>query len=218
MKTLMSATALTALVFAMPASAQSVDSTMNPLLDNPAAQSETGGENNPMSLEPSEPRSVGPDAMPGITQAPAELPTVTSTVTDPMGPTGTLPGSAMFVTQQAPGNILASSLVGASVENPTNEELGDINDVVLTADGRVDAVVIGVGGFLGIGEKDVAVSYSAIERMTDANGNVALVLNASEEDLEAAPQYVTVSGLPQDEDVKRQAYADPLMPSPERAQ
>lgn len=217
MKTLMSATALTALVFAMPALAQAIDPTTGPLVENPPAASDMapGVESGSMSPQPAEPRAVGPDTLPDTSEAPAEPLSATS---DPMGPAGAQSGSEMFVAQQEPNTILASSLIGTSVTNPAEEELGNINDVVLTADGAVDAVVIGVGGFLGIGQKAIAVSYPAIEKMTDPDGNVVLVLNASQEDLEAAPQYVTLAELRREEEANRQAAADPIVPSPGGAQ
>ena len=53
--------------------------------------------------------------------------------------------------------------MGATVYGPGDENLGDINDVILAKEGGIDAVVIGVGGFLGIGEKNVAVAFDQIE-------------------------------------------------------
>lgn len=70
--------------------------------------------------------------------------------------------SIEFVSTQQESDWLASSLIGRTVYNQQNEELGDINDVILGEDGQVVAVLIGVGGFLGIGEKDVGVKYSAL--------------------------------------------------------
>ena len=55
---------------------------------------------------------------------------------------------------------LATNMIGESVYNGTGdtaENIGDVNDIVIGNDGRVQSVVVGVGGFLGIGEKNVAV-------------------------------------------------------------
>ena len=88
-------------------------------------------------------------------------------------------GSAVFNTMQdsdpmqsqggyfaaSPGQILASSLIGQSLYNGSGEDaesVGDVNDVVLSQDGKARAVVVGVGGFLGIGEKDVAVDFTRV--------------------------------------------------------
>src|SRR5262245_33631404 len=58
--------------------------------------------------------------------------------------------------------ISASELMGATVVNTANEKLGDVNEAILTTDGKVAAVVVGVGGFLGIGEGEVAVDFSSV--------------------------------------------------------
>ena len=71
--------------------------------------------------------------------------------------------SGTFMTEQRPGQWLASKLIGTTVVSANNESIGDVNDVVMERDGKVAAVIIGVGGFLGIGEKDVAVPFSQIE-------------------------------------------------------
>ena len=97
-----------------------------------------------------------------------------------------------FLTEQASGEWLASSLIGASVYNSADESLGDINDVVFSEDGSIKAVVIGVGGFLGIGEKSVAVDFKSLSKSTDASGNDKFVINATKEELDAAPAFVTL--------------------------
>src|SRR5258708_21937071 len=57
------------------------------------------------------------------------------------------------------GNWRASKLVGLSVYNDNNESIGSINDMLTEKDGKIKAVVIGVGGFLGIGEHLIAIPY-----------------------------------------------------------
>lgn len=71
--------------------------------------------------------------------------------------------SIQFVTSQSKNDWLSSELIGRSVQNPQGETLGDINNVVLDERGNTTAVVIGVGGFLGLGEKDVGVRYEDLE-------------------------------------------------------
>ena len=61
-----------------------------------------------------------------------------------------------FLSQESPDQWRGSKLVGLAVYGPNNERIGDINEVLVDRSGKVEAVVIGVGGFLGIGEKDVA--------------------------------------------------------------
>ncbi len=61
------------------------------------------------------------------------------------------------------GNWRASKLVGLSVYNDNNESIGSINDMLTEKDGKIKAVVIGVGGFLGIGEHLVAIPYEKVK-------------------------------------------------------
>jgi PRC-barrel domain len=68
-----------------------------------------------------------------------------------------------FVTQLPPGAMMTSKLIGTTVVSTTNESIGDVNDVIVDRNGQAMAVVVGVGGFLGIGEKDVAVPFQSLE-------------------------------------------------------
>jgi sporulation protein YlmC with PRC-barrel domain len=61
------------------------------------------------------------------------------------------------------GKWRASKLMGLDVYNENNEKLGDVNELILGKDGKVDAVVIGVGGFLGMGEHDIAVTMDKLK-------------------------------------------------------
>jgi sporulation protein YlmC with PRC-barrel domain len=73
--------------------------------------------------------------------------------------------------QPASGQFMASKLIGTSVVGQNNETIGDVNDVLMDRSGKAVAVLIGVGGFLGIGEKDVAVPFERIEMAAgDASG------------------------------------------------
>ncbi|WP_394690591.1 PRC-barrel domain-containing protein [Hoeflea sp.] len=86
---------------------------------------------------------------------------------------------------------LASDLIGSSVYGSAAEDaemIGDINDIVIAPNGEVVSVVVGVGGFLGMGEKDVAVDYKTIS-WVDRNGQRWLVANISKEQLTAAPVF-----------------------------
>jgi sporulation protein YlmC with PRC-barrel domain len=79
-----------------------------------------------------------------------------------------LAGSALaqgtnFVTEQTASQWRASKLVGVDVYGTDNAKIGDVSEVLMDAQGNAQAVVIGVGGFLGIGEKNVAVPFSAIQ-------------------------------------------------------
>ena len=76
-------------------------------------------------------------------------------------------GSMEFVSSQSESDWLGSTLIGRTVENNNGDNLGNINNIVVNEQGQVVAVVIGVGGFLGIGEKDVGVSFATLEFKQD---------------------------------------------------
>jgi sporulation protein YlmC with PRC-barrel domain len=65
------------------------------------------------------------------------------------------------------GNWRASKMVGLSVYNDKNESIGSINDMLTDKDGKIKAVVIGVGGFLGVGEHLVAVAFDKVKFVDD---------------------------------------------------
>jgi sporulation protein YlmC with PRC-barrel domain len=73
-----------------------------------------------------------------------------------------------------------------SVYDPSNNKIGEIMDVLLSPDGKVNALIIGVGGFLGMGEKDVAVPFDAVKHAT-RDGKVYLTLDTTKDALKAAP-------------------------------
>ncbi|MFN4273200.1 MAG: PRC-barrel domain-containing protein [Aliihoeflea sp.] len=87
------------------------------------------------------------------------------------------------------GAISADDLIGTTVYGANEENVGSVGDVILSQDGNVDAIIIDVGGFLGIGSKEVAVGMDNLEFMTDANGNMYLYTQFTEEQLEAQPEY-----------------------------
>src|SRR3954451_1659906 len=87
------------------------------------------------------------------------------------GQTQPSPAGQKFLTQEQPGQWRATKLTGLTVYNDKNERIGDINEVLVDRDGKAQAVVIGVGGFLGLGEHDVAVPISALHwSMTSRTG------------------------------------------------
>jgi sporulation protein YlmC with PRC-barrel domain len=71
-----------------------------------------------------------------------------------------------FMTKMEQNHIMASKLIGTRVVSANNESIGDINDVIVDRNGQAIAAVVGVGGFLGIGEKDVAVPFKSLEFMS----------------------------------------------------
>jgi sporulation protein YlmC with PRC-barrel domain len=88
-----------------------------------------------------------------------------------------------------PGDALpVSEYYKDDVYDAHDSKIGDIRDVLLEKSGQVAAVILGVGGFLGIGEKDVAVPFNAI-RVTEKDGKRYLVMDTTKEALQSARGY-----------------------------
>ncbi|WP_296709561.1 PRC-barrel domain-containing protein [Rhodoblastus sp.] len=98
--------------------------------------------------------------------------------------------SAITVSDQAPNQVLASKLVGATVYSPSDEKVGSIEYLVMNKSGQVDAVVVGVGGFLGIDKKDVALTFSSLNVAYDVDNSVKkITANVTKESMKNAPAY-----------------------------
>jgi len=84
--------------------------------------------------------------------------------------------------------------------------VGDVNDLVIRPTGEIEAVVVGVGGFIGIGEKDVAIALNrfTIEPTPDF-ATTKLVLNATKEELQAAPAFKSAYMQKLDEQYQQQS-------------
>jgi sporulation protein YlmC with PRC-barrel domain len=74
------------------------------------------------------------------------------------------------------------------VYDPNNSKIGDIKDVLVGQDGQVNALIIAVGGFLGAGEKDVAVSFNAVKETMKDNKNY-LTMDTTKDALKQAPGF-----------------------------
>jgi len=115
-------------------------------------------------------------------------------------------GKTMIIGTLGPEHILASDLEDTDVYNAAGEEIGEVEDVVLTKKGEAMALVVSVGGFLGLGEKNVAIPVTAVEITADPNRGITgtdeeqaktepgeptrIVLHGlSREQLEAAPSF-----------------------------
>ena len=82
----------------------------------------------------------------------------------PASATSPAPLSATATAPMAHSNMWRSSkLIGLNVYNDQNEKLGDISEILLDKSGKVDGVVIGVGGFLGMGQRDIKVDMSKLK-------------------------------------------------------
>ena len=86
------------------------------------------------------------------------------------------------------GVLPISDYYNQSVYDAKDNKIGDINDLLLDKEGKVSAIILGVGGFLGAGEKNVAVPFNAL-KLTEKNGKRYLVMDTTKEALNRAPGY-----------------------------
>lgn len=152
LKTLMTTTALVAMLAASTAMAQ--DTAPAPATDTPAA--------------------TAPAADATAVSAPTSILASGYTVTDK--------------------DNLATEIIGHQVYSSAAadaEHIGDVNNLVVGTNGEIAAVIIGVGGFLGMGEKNVAVQYSELQWVTAEDNTERFVLPTTKEALEAAPDFKT---------------------------
>ena len=175
------------------------------------------------------PFAVAQDATPGATTTPPAATDGTATMPAPatpdasmdgtagsMGTTAQAPadaaGSATYLTQQAENQISVSDFMGQAIYTADNQSIGDINDLLVQDDGGIVAAVVGVGGFLGIGEKDVAIPFDKITITREtasgdaadaaadgetqaevvAEAEVRLTTTETAESLRNAPEFMTL--------------------------
>jgi sporulation protein YlmC with PRC-barrel domain len=87
-------------------------------------------------------------------------------------------------------DLTAERLQGAAVFDANDERVGEVGEIVLSAEGQVQQLVIDVGGFLGIGEKPVAMEMSALDILQQDGGEeIRVYVSQTEEELEAMERY-----------------------------
>jgi sporulation protein YlmC with PRC-barrel domain len=156
--------ALAAAVAATMAGGAYAQQPSTPALNPPAA-------NNPPAVTPSTPP---PAAQPNTAVNPA--PAIPNAKTDQV--LTTLPKNTMTVTNYYKQDLYDSS----------DNKIGQVSDVLVNREGKIDALIVSVGGFLGIGEKDVAVPFDAVHG-TEKNGRWYLTMNTTKDALQNAPNY-----------------------------
>jgi sporulation protein YlmC with PRC-barrel domain len=123
------------------------------------------------------------------TTVPGNMPNQPATTTNSNAP---MSATGMYYTLTPnwnSGAFRTSELVGKSVYNTANERIGEVEDVLISTDGKVNAVVLGVGGFLGIGERKVAVVPSALSFRREGDGVANYRVNMTKGDLTNAPEF-----------------------------
>ncbi|MBP5981698.1 MAG: PRC-barrel domain-containing protein [Halomonas sp.] len=106
--------------------------------------------------------------------------------------TATSTAEATYMTTAPAGTFYSDSLTGNNVQSSVedDENIGTINDLIINEDGQIEAVIVGVGGFLGMGEKDVAIEWDSLELTQNAdNDEYEIRVSASQEALEEAEEF-----------------------------
>lgn len=102
--------------------------------------------------------------------------------------TGT--SSAKFVSSQNPDQWLASKFKGTDVVGADDKKIGDVSDILFDKDGKIEAFVVSVGGFLGVGSKDVALAPTAFNVVKGTEGSSdKLKLAMSKDELKQAQNF-----------------------------
>jgi sporulation protein YlmC with PRC-barrel domain len=92
-------------------------------------------------------------------------------------------------TQLQPGQIRATQMDGSTVYDAQNQKVGDVKDIILDRDGKVAAVVLDVGAFLGIGGKNVAIGMSDLKITQDDNNKPRFTVDMTKDQLKSAQAY-----------------------------
>ena len=184
MNRFLSTTALALMLGAAPALAQSPET--------PSAPPQEPNMQAPMQPEspsaiPSEPDMKAPDQS-------SEAPQVITP--DKSAESIGAKATGQFLSEQKTDDMLASAIIGKSAYNSQDESIGEVNDLVTDPSGKILAALIGVGGFLGIGEKDVAVRFEDLKFARDESNNLKVVLNVNKDTLASAPDYRTLDEQP----------------------
>jgi hypothetical protein len=102
------------------------------------------------------------------------------------------PERSPFLVKQKTSDLLIGNLIGETVVTPNNESIGEITDLITNEHGNVVAVLIGAGGFLGIGQKDVAIRFQDIKVSRHENNDLTVTANVTKEMIAQAPDYRTL--------------------------
>jgi hypothetical protein len=100
-----------------------------------------------------------------------------------------IPAKTFYKGQEATQYLVRDKLIGAKVRNKEGQTIGDIEDVIVGSDNKVEGVIMGVGGFLGVGEKKIGVRYSALKFETKDGKTTVTLPQATKEVLAALEPY-----------------------------
>src|SRR3954447_7374645 len=133
-----------------------------------------------------------PNASPSTTSPSASstsTPSTSNTAAKAPASTGAV-AADKFVTKQSPDQFLASKFKGTDVIGTDDKKIGDVSDILFDKDKKILAYIVGVGGFLGIGQKDVALDPAAFQQVPGSSANdYKLRLSMTKDELKNAPTF-----------------------------
>jgi sporulation protein YlmC with PRC-barrel domain len=178
-------TSAVVLALATPAWAQTTTDQPTTAPPPPAAESGSQPTTQPEGTAGAAPEAAQPEA----TTAPAA---------------GTTGPEQTIIPEQAETAVLAEDLMGSSVFGPDGDEVGTVEDLILDEQEKVTGVVVGVGGFLGIGKKEVGLNWEQA-KIVESPDTAAkkIMISLTKADLEAAPDFKTK----EERDAEEQAAA-----------
>jgi sporulation protein YlmC with PRC-barrel domain len=88
----------------------------------------------------------------------------------------------------AAGDVSANAFIGTKIRNENKDTVGEVEDIYLDSQGAIKTVVVSVGGFLGVGAKDVAIKWSDLKHSRDGK-SLMLITSLGKDDLKALPDY-----------------------------
>jgi len=97
-------------------------------------------------------------------------------------------GNAQLMTTVPASSLTVTDWYKQDVYNPSNTKIGEVMDVLVGPNGQVSTVIVGVGGFLGVDEKDVAVNFNSIQKSMKDN-KVYLTMDTTKDALKSAPGF-----------------------------
>jgi hypothetical protein len=129
-------------------------------------------------------------------------------------PAPAAPVAGQILVQDA-NTILAKDLIGQTVYAPDKAKIGSISDLILSKDGKtVQGFVIGVGGFLGIGEKSVALQMDRLQMQSKPEGGGwQLVMDVKKEELSNAPAFKSLRDVQAEKEAAERARNRPQPPT-----
>lgn len=151
-----------------------------------------------------------------IGAAAAQTPSSSDTMTAPSASTTASGGDAKFINSQNTDQWLSSSFIGVDVIGPDEAKIGDVSDILFDKNGNVVGYIVGVGGFLGIGAKNVALapsSFQVVPATSSTTGSaggtstddVKLKLNMTKDQLQQAASFESK----RDQDAKARSASQP---------